>query len=92
MVDQLREMSKIMMELAKENRRCVPMSSRRFKQIAHAFKEMELQLKSLYLIENENGRTEISVTLKGKGKNPLSSDEVGDLLSAAWDTLKQQTG
>ena len=41
MVDQLREMSKIMMELAKENRRCVPMSSRRFKQIAHAFKEME---------------------------------------------------
>ena len=50
MVDQLREMSKIMMELAKENRRCVPMSSRRFKQIAHAFKEMELQLKSLYLI------------------------------------------
>lgn len=44
------------------------MSSRRFKQIAHAFKEMELQLKSLYLIENENGRTEISVTLKGKGK------------------------
>lgn len=86
MVDQLREMSKIMMELAKENRRCVPMSSRRFKQIAHAFKEMELQLKSLYLIENENGRTEISVTLKGKGKNPLSSDEVGDLLSVLLGT------
>lgn len=86
MVDQLREMSKIMMELAKENRRCVPMSSRRFKQIAHAFKEMELQLKNLYLIENENGRTEISVTLKGKGKNPLSSDEVGDLLSVLLGT------
>lgn len=86
MVDQLREMSKIMMELAKENRRCVPMSSRRFKQIAHAFKEMELQLKNLYLIENENGRTEISVTLKSKGKNPLSSDEVGDLLSVLLGT------
>lgn len=86
MVDQLREMSKIMMELAEENRRCVPMSSRRFKQIAHAFKEMELQLKSLYLIENENGRAEISVTLKGKGKNPLSSDEVGDLLSVLLGT------
>ena len=86
MVDQLREMSKIMMELAKDNRICVPMSSRRFKQIAHAFKEMELQLKSLYLIENENGRTEISVTLKGKGKNPLSSDEVGDLLSVLLGT------
>ena len=86
MVDQLREMSKIMMELAEENRRCVPMSSRRFKQIAHAFKEMELQLKNLYLIENENGRTEISVTLKSKGKNPLSSDEVGDLLSVLLGT------
>ena len=86
MVDQLREMSRIMMELAKENRRCVPMSSRRFKQIAHAFKEMELQLKNLYLIENENGRTEISVTLKSKGKNPFSSDEVGDLLSVLLGT------
>ena len=86
MVDQLREMSKIMMELAKENRRCVPVSSRRFKQIAHAFKEMELQLKNLYLIENENGRTEISVTLKSKGKNPLSSDEIGDLLSVLLGT------
>ena len=86
MVDQLREMSKIMMELAKENRRCVPVSSRRFKQIAHAFKEMELQLKNLYLIENENGRTEISVTLKSRGKNPLSSDEIGDLLSVLLGT------
>lgn len=86
MADQLREMSKIMADLAKENRRCVPMSSRRFKQIAHAFREVELQLKNLYLIENENGRTEISITLRSRGKNALSSDEIGDLLSVLLGT------
>ena len=36
--------------------------------------------------QTENGRTEISVTLKSKGKNPLSSDEVGDLLSVLLGT------
>lgn len=81
MVDQLHEMAKIMTQLAKESRRCVPMSARRFKQIAHALKEMDIQLKNLYLIENENGRTEISVVLRGKGRNTLSVEEIGDLLS-----------
>ena len=88
MVDQLREMSKIMMELAKENRRCVPMSSRRFKQIAHAFKEMELQLKSLYLIENENGRTEVGDLLSVLLGTHLSSRQDNKFfLSEGFETL-----
>lgn len=81
MVDQLKEMSNIMTELAGENRRCVPMSSRRFKQIAHAFREVGIQLKNLYLIENENGRKEVSVTIRSRIRNPLSVEETGDLLS-----------
>lgn len=81
MVDQLQEMAKIMTQLAQENRRCVPMSARRFKQIAHALKEIEIQIRNLYLIENENGRLEVSAVLRGKGKNTLSVEEIGDLLS-----------
>lgn len=81
MVDQLHEMAKIMTELAEENRRCVPMSARRFRQIAHALKEIEIEIKNLYLIENENGRLEVSAVLRSKGKNTLTVDEIGDLLS-----------
>lgn len=81
MVEHLEEMAKIMTQLAEEARRCVPMGERRFKQIAHALREVDIQLKNLYLIENEMGRTEVSLTMRTIKKNNLSSEELGDLLS-----------
>ena len=53
LVAHLQEMAQIMMQLADESRRCVPMGERRFKQIAHALKEVDIQIKNMYLIENE---------------------------------------
>lgn len=81
MVEHLEEMAKIMTQLAEEERRCVPMGERRFKQIAHALREVDVQLKNLYLIENEAGRIEVSLTMRSVKKNSLSSEELGDLLS-----------
>lgn len=81
MVEHLQEMAKIMTQLAEEARRCVPMGERRFKQIAHALREVDIQLKNLYLIENEMGRTEVSLTMRTIKKNNLSAQELGDLLS-----------
>lgn len=81
MVEHLEEMAKIMTQLADEARRCVPMGERRFKQIAHALREVDIQLKNLYLIENEMGRLEVSLTMRSVKKNNLSSEEIGDLLS-----------
>ncbi len=81
MVEHLEEMAKIMTHLAEEARRCVPMGERRFKQIAHALREVDIQLKNLYLIENEMGRIEVSLTMRTIKKNNLSSEELGDLLS-----------
>lgn len=81
MVEHLEEMAKIMTQLAEEARRCVPMGERRFKQIAHALREVDIQLKNLYLIENEKGRTEVSLTMRTIKKNNLSAEELGDLLS-----------
>lgn len=81
MVEHLEEMAKIMTQLAEEERRCVPMGERRFKQIAHALREVDVQLKNLYLIENEAGRIEVSLTMRSVKKNNLSSEELGDLLS-----------
>ena len=57
------------------------MSVRRFRQIAHALREVDIQIKNLYLIENELGRMEISISMKNTKKATLSADEVGDLLS-----------
>ncbi len=81
MVAHLQEMAQIMTQLAEESRRCVPMGERRFKQVAHALREVDIQLKNLYLIENETGRMEVTLTMRNIKKNNLSSEEIGDLLS-----------
>lgn len=81
MAEHLQEMAQIMSSVAKEARHCQPMSERRFRQIAHALKEVDIQIKNLYLIENEQGRMEVSVSMRNTKKNTLSSDEIGDLLS-----------
>ena len=81
LVAHLQEMVQIMMQLADESRRCVPMGERRFKQIAHALKEVDIQIKNMYLIENEMGRMEVSLTMRALKKNNLSAEEVGDLMS-----------
>ena len=81
MVEHLQEMAQIMTQLAEEARRCVPMGERRFKQISHALREVDIQLKNLYLIENERGRMEVSLTMRNTKKNSLTAEEIGDLLS-----------
>lgn len=81
MVAHLEEMAQIMSELAKETRRCIPMGERRFKQIAHALREVGIQIKNLYLIENEMGHMEVSLTMKNVKSAHLSAEEIGDLLS-----------
>ena len=81
MIEHLQEMAQIMTQLAEEARRCVPMGERRYRQISHALREVDIQLKNLYLIENETGRMEVSITVKNIKKNSLSSEEIGDLLS-----------
>lgn len=81
MVAHLEEMAQIMSELAQETRRCIPMGERRFKQIAHALREVDIQIKNLYLIENETGHMEVSLTMRNMKTANLSAEEIGDLLS-----------
>jgi len=81
MAEHLKEMAQIMTGVAEASRRCEPMSERRFRQIAHALKEVGIQIKNLYLIENERGRLEVSVSMRNQKTNTLSTEEIGDLLS-----------
>lgn len=81
MAEHLQGMAQIMTDVADEARHWEPVSERRFRQIAHAFKEIGVQIKNLYLIENESGRMEVTISMKNIKKNTLSSEETGDLLS-----------
>ena len=81
MAEHLQEMAQIMTQVAQEARRCEPMGERRLRQIAHALKEVDIQIKNLYLIENEMGRMEVSISMRNRKKNSLTAEEVGDLLS-----------
>lgn len=81
MAENLKEMAQIMNNLAKEERRCIPIGERRFRQITHAFREVDIQVKNLYMIENEIGRMEVSLTMKNGKTANLSTEEIGDLLS-----------
>lgn len=81
MAEHLQEMAQIMTQVAEEARRCVPMGERRYRQIAHALREVDIQVKNIYLIENERGRMEVAVSMRNTKKNTLSAEEVGDLLS-----------
>lgn len=81
MAEHLQEMAQIMTQVAEEARRCVPMGERRYRQIAHALREVGIQVKNIYLIENERGRMEAAVSMRNTKKNTLSAEEVGDLLS-----------
>lgn len=81
MAENLKEMAQIMNNLAEEERRCIPIGERRFRQITHAFREVDIQVKNLYMIENEIGRMEVSLTMKNGKTANLSTEEIGDLLS-----------
>lgn len=92
MAEHLQEMAQIMTSVAEEARHCEPIGERRFKQIAHGLKEVGVQIKNLYLIENESGRLEISISMKNIKKNTLSAEEVGDLLSVFLNIRLVGTG
>lgn len=81
MADHLNEMAQIMTKVAEESYRFIHMNERKVKQLAHALKEEDVQLKEIYLLEKENGHKEINLIMRaGKGTSP-AVDEVGNLLS-----------
>ncbi|MDR2889327.1 MAG: SpoIIE family protein phosphatase [Lachnospiraceae bacterium] len=82
MVDNLREMAQIMTRVAEESRRHTPMGERRYKQIAHALKELHINVKDIYMLENEEGYTELSLVLRNvKVGSTISAEEIGDVIS-----------
>lgn len=81
MAEHLSEMAELLTNVAEDSRKCVPMGERKYKQIAHALREVDLIPGDMCFLENEQGKMELSMELKGiKGKS-LSAEELGDMLS-----------
>ncbi|MCL2253629.1 MAG: SpoIIE family protein phosphatase [Lachnospiraceae bacterium] len=82
MADHLQEVAQIMAHVADESRRFTPINQRRYKQIAHALKDINLQLKNIYIMEKENGFMELSLQIRSsKGGNVVTVEEIGDIIS-----------
>lgn len=89
--EHLKEMSHILATVARETCRCHPMNERRFRQMSLFLKESGVLLQNYLELEHEDGRREISLTLRQAGKKRtrfgemehISTEDVADYLSVA---------
>lgn len=89
--EHLKEMSHILATVAKETCRCHPMGERRFRQMSLLLRESGVLLRNYLELEHEDGRREISLTLRQAGKKRtrfretehISTEDVADYLSVA---------
>lgn len=89
--EHLKEMSHILATVAKETFRCHPMGERRFRQMSLLLKESGILLQNYLELEHEDGRRELSLTLRQTGgrrtrfgeKEHISTEDVADYLSVA---------
>lgn len=89
--EHLKEMSHILAKVARETCRCHPMGERRFRQMSLLLKDSGILLQNYLELEHEDGRCEISLTLRQAGKRRtrfgemehISTEDVADYLSVA---------
>lgn len=91
--EHLKEMSHILATVARETCQCHPMGERKFRQMSLLLKESGILLRNYLEMEHENGRREISLTLRQAGKKRtrfgeterISTEDVADYLSVAMN-------
>lgn len=81
MAEHLSEMAQIMANVAEESRKLIPMGERRYHQIMRALKEVDIQVRDIYMLENEDNMVELALGLQGIKNSSMSAEEIGDLLS-----------
>lgn len=89
--EHLKEMSHILATVARETCKCYSMGERKFRQMSLLLKESGILLRNYLEMEHEDGRREISLTLRQTGKKwsqfseteHISTEDVADYLSVA---------
>lgn len=91
MADHLNEMAQIMTQVAEESYKPVHISERKIRQLVHALKEEDVLLKDIYMMEKEDGRRELNLTIRAvKGTVP-TVEEIGNLLSVLLNFRLMET-
>lgn len=91
--EHLKEMSHILATVARETCQCHPMGERKFRQMSLVLKESGILLRNYLEMEHENGRREISLTMRQTGRKRMrfneaeriSAEDVADYLSVAMN-------
>lgn len=91
--EHLKEMSHILATVARETCQCHPMGERKFRQMSLLLKESGILLRNYLEMEHENGRREISLTMRQAGRKRMrfneteriSTEDVADYLSVAMN-------
>lgn len=81
MADHLKEMAFIMSDVAKETYRYRPMGTRKYKKIARALKEAGIELKRVFIVENDDGHLEMGLMMKAQRMERVIISDVADMLS-----------
>lgn len=82
MANHLQEIAGIMSHVAEESRRFSPVNEKSYKQVSQALKGINLQLKNVYMMENESGFSEISLQIRSiKAGCAITAEEIGDVIS-----------
>lgn len=81
MADHLKEMAFIMSDVAKETYRFRPMSERKYKKIARSLKEAGIALKTIFIVENDDGYLELGLMMKTQRMERVIVADVADILS-----------
>lgn len=93
LAEHLKEMAHIMAAVARETCRYRPIGERRFRQMAALLKESGILLKNYFEMDHENGRREISLTMRQTGGRRsrfgeteyIATEDVADYLSVAMN-------
>ncbi|MCM1263677.1 MAG: SpoIIE family protein phosphatase [Butyrivibrio sp.] len=82
MAEHLKEMAFIMSDVAQETYRYRPMGARRYKKFARILKDEGIVLKSIFIVENDDGHLELGLMMKPQRTGSVIVADVADMLSA----------
>lgn len=85
MAGHLKEMAQIMESVAKQSFQNLPLSEHDRRQIIRALKEHGIQVREVYLLETENARLKIGITMRAIRAEVFTVEEIADFLSVLFE-------
>lgn len=85
LAEHLKEAAQIMEQVAQESYAFVPMEEKKKRRLVHAFKEQGILLKDILLMENEEDRLRLGITMKSRKEQVFTIEEIADFLSVLFE-------